>query len=438
MATPSVLLSVTTNGEQPQSGAASGAAASYRLQALEQPRFFYGQLLTDQDLNVLLAWAQGRLRLARHREGWGVVCGLELRRDPQQDGRVIIGPGYAVSASGDDIVVPADSDSFDLSKACADQPVDCAKVKQDGDDAAREKIKLGSREYYKDELRFIDIFLRYQEVGASPQTALGRRVSGQTEVCEPSRTLELYERDYAVTCEAGPSPSETKTWHAGYSAIWAELSKLSGKVGADRRSALLAAIGEPAKTPIRSFPLIMDLIEQARESQQPLGDEDYFLALFYLIQDRHNAYLAEHCRCRGASGDPGVPLGRLRVQVRSVSGVPRCHILDIDAAPPFRRLFGPDALPAPLGKLNLGQLIWRRAVEARAFLKDHGIAATFTDRPLPDSAQGLAELFACPGVEEPLFVGPDDAVRVRTVMLDESDDLSERVVAICRASSEDS
>src|SRR3990170_2570665 len=92
------------------------------LDCLVQPRFFCGQLLTDQDLNTFLHWTQDKLRLSRYRDGWGVACGLEVACDPENPTGVIVHPGYAVSCCGDDIIV-CEPAKLDLRRAC-DAPAD--------------------------------------------------------------------------------------------------------------------------------------------------------------------------------------------------------------------------------------------------------------------------------------------------------------------------
>ena len=63
------------------------------LDCLMQPRFFCGQLLTDQDLTTLRTWTQQKFRLSRYRDGWGVACGLNVRCDHEKSGHIIIEPG---------------------------------------------------------------------------------------------------------------------------------------------------------------------------------------------------------------------------------------------------------------------------------------------------------------------------------------------------------
>jgi len=74
------------------------------LECLCRPRFFAGQLLTEQDLNLLDQYIKKKHRLEnRNLHGWGVANGLFVVCDPCGDVKVT--PGYALSPCGDDIVV---------------------------------------------------------------------------------------------------------------------------------------------------------------------------------------------------------------------------------------------------------------------------------------------------------------------------------------------
>jgi hypothetical protein len=87
------------------------------LKCLCRPRFFPGQLLTDEDLNRLQNYVIEKNRLrARYLHGWGVACGLEVVCDPCAPTRVVVRSGYALSPCGDDIVV------------CDDQSVDVCEL----------------------------------------------------------------------------------------------------------------------------------------------------------------------------------------------------------------------------------------------------------------------------------------------------------------------
>src|SRR3546814_19313551 len=52
------------------------------LDCLVRPEFHCGQELTEDDLNALVRWTDRRLARVRYRDGWGVVCGLDLCIDP--------------------------------------------------------------------------------------------------------------------------------------------------------------------------------------------------------------------------------------------------------------------------------------------------------------------------------------------------------------------
>ena len=80
------------------------------LECLCRPRFFPGQLLTDEDLNRLDHYIVEKNRLHnRYLHGYGIVCGLDVTCHPCDPKSVIVKPGYALSPCGDDIIVCKDS-----------------------------------------------------------------------------------------------------------------------------------------------------------------------------------------------------------------------------------------------------------------------------------------------------------------------------------------
>ena len=89
------------------------------LECLCRPRFFAGQLLSEQDLNRLDSYIRAKNRMHNLQlHGWGVVNGLQVRCDTCGTG-VIVGTGYAIDPCGEDIIV------------CGDTPVDiCALIKR--------------------------------------------------------------------------------------------------------------------------------------------------------------------------------------------------------------------------------------------------------------------------------------------------------------------
>jgi len=72
-----------------------------------RPKFFAGQLLTEEDLELLNRYVVEKNRLHnRHFWGDGVVCGLAVTDNPCQPREVTVEPGYALDCCGNDIVVP--------------------------------------------------------------------------------------------------------------------------------------------------------------------------------------------------------------------------------------------------------------------------------------------------------------------------------------------
>lgn len=110
-----------------QSTCAPACVSCGLLECLCRPRFFAGQLLTEQDLNRLDAYVRAKNRLhTLQLHGWGVVNGLMVRCDPCGTG-VVVGTGYAVSPCGEDIIVCADTsvDVCALIKRCTPANVSC-------------------------------------------------------------------------------------------------------------------------------------------------------------------------------------------------------------------------------------------------------------------------------------------------------------------------
>jgi hypothetical protein len=88
------------------------------LQCLCRPRFFAGQLLTEEDLNRLENYIVKKNKLHnRYLHGWGVVCGLDVVYNPcvDQSDQVIVKAGYALSPCGEDIIV-CDDKSVNIGK----------------------------------------------------------------------------------------------------------------------------------------------------------------------------------------------------------------------------------------------------------------------------------------------------------------------------------
>ncbi len=108
---------------QGQSACSCGCGGCESCQAessFVRPRFFPGQLLTEDDLEQLTSYMTAKSRLRnRFIYGDGVVCGLEVSGDPCGGGRVYVSPGYALDCCGNDIVIGCEQ-SVDVTRMVAD------------------------------------------------------------------------------------------------------------------------------------------------------------------------------------------------------------------------------------------------------------------------------------------------------------------------------
>ena len=80
--------------------------ASCQTQGYVRPRFFAGQLLTEEDLQALSDYVLNKNRLHnRHFMGDGVVCGLQVTCNPCGGGKLVVQPGHALDCCGNDLVL---------------------------------------------------------------------------------------------------------------------------------------------------------------------------------------------------------------------------------------------------------------------------------------------------------------------------------------------
>lgn len=94
----------------------------------ERVRYFPRQLITAEDMTQEQRYFRDKLRRhGRILHSWGVVCGLDINPDKDEDGnpipyRITIEPGYAISPYGDEIIVDRKL-SINLNKAYLDDSV---------------------------------------------------------------------------------------------------------------------------------------------------------------------------------------------------------------------------------------------------------------------------------------------------------------------------
>ncbi|MGE0853109.1 MAG: hypothetical protein AB7O44_26445 [Hyphomicrobiaceae bacterium] len=177
-----------------------GNAGGGRLRegALQRPRFFAGQLLTQEDLALIVDHAVGKARLRnRLLFGEGVVCGLTVTCPPCGDGTVVVSPGYALDCCGNDIHLPCPEevninrlvrelrlrqlDGWDCGDPCE------VKRCEDKKDTGKDGRGKGMPTY-----RYC-LYIRYREVAAEPVAPyISDAECGQV-ACEATRIVETYE-----------------------------------------------------------------------------------------------------------------------------------------------------------------------------------------------------------------------------------------------------
>ncbi|GII66861.1 hypothetical protein Skr01_69460 [Sphaerisporangium krabiense] len=159
-------------------GCGCGGTAT-RSPAFVRPRFFAGQLLTEDDLELLVRYVTGKSRLHnRSVSGPGVVCGLEIGCDPCGGGTVVVRPGHALDGAGNDIVLSC-AEKVDVPALVRELRVgglgvDCGDPCDDD----------GARRY--------GLFVRYEEAPVEPVAPYATEEPCPSPGCVPSRVQEGY------------------------------------------------------------------------------------------------------------------------------------------------------------------------------------------------------------------------------------------------------
>lgn len=151
------------------------------LHSFVRPRYFRGQLLTDEDLQAEQDYQREKDMLRnRALHGWGVACGLKMECHPESHRCITIGKGYAIDCCGRDIVL-CRPEAFDVVAAIED----CIPQERKDPCGPNEKNPCGDLErcYY--------VTLAYDEQPTRPVTAL-RNDCGVSSRCEPSRIHESF------------------------------------------------------------------------------------------------------------------------------------------------------------------------------------------------------------------------------------------------------
>jgi len=184
-----------------------------------RPQFFAGQLLTEEDLGLLVEYVTAKNRLHnRSFLGAGVVCGLQVGCHPCGGGRVIVRPGHALDCCGNDIVVPCQEeldinamiralrieqlDGYDCGDPCEQRPAPALAVPQGaGADGARTAspaadgvgVEVGAGvEVVQPVARRYALYVRYVESATDPVAPYATGEPCGAGGCETTRVREGY------------------------------------------------------------------------------------------------------------------------------------------------------------------------------------------------------------------------------------------------------
>ena len=184
-------------------GAACGACET---KGYSRPRFFAGQLLTEEDLQALSDYVLAKNRLHnRHFMGDGVVCGLQVTCNPCGGSKLIVQPGHALDCCGNDLVlecaVELDAVAMvrDLRRSllggqdCGDP---CAERKPNGDPLDANERAMATRHYC--------LYLRYTEDASDPVAPYATDEPCGPAGCEFTRCREGVRFELRCRNEIGP------------------------------------------------------------------------------------------------------------------------------------------------------------------------------------------------------------------------------------------
>lgn len=176
-------MSAATRSTQAGCGCGCGGTSAFPA-AFVRPRFFAGQLLTEDDLSLLTDYVSGKDRLHnRMVSGPGVVCGLEVTCDCG-GGTVVVHPGHALDCCGNDIVLSC-KEKVDVQALVRELRVSSPGV-ECGDPC-------------DDKQRHFGLFVRYEETAIDPVAPFATEEPCPTPGCVPSRIQEGFR--FVVKCD---------------------------------------------------------------------------------------------------------------------------------------------------------------------------------------------------------------------------------------------
>jgi hypothetical protein len=375
------------------------------LECLVRPNFFCGQLLTDTDLGAMVEWTRKRLALARYRDGWGVVCGLDITcsfprggrqfcSDAQNGPAVYVNPGYAIDCCGNDLVV-CEPFKVDLSSVCQPPSDLCdpqPKPAPDPDSSATDQsAPKNCLELSRENLFAVQLNLRYHEDLAQGQRAMFRSGCSDVGPCEYSRVLErpCVHVEVVPLAESYDEESDEQEWVEEFRRrLLQELKEI--------RTLLVQGLDAVLQYLKRNPPYQFCFLEEvvcclrARNAADQVSSEELSGVGMYLLLDWVLRQL--QCPCLSCRPDNGVPLGKVLLRRTVVAGRTQCRVVMIDSSVPHRRPLHKDGCrPIAAGKLDLAPYLWQSLDSTQSRLRSLGVTMHKRDQDLKEG-KGLESL----------------------------------------------
>lgn len=182
--------------------------ANLTATAFVRPRFFAGQLLTEDDLSALTAYTTAKDRLHnRYLFGAGVVCGLWVSCDPCGGGTVTVQPGYALDCCGNDLMLSCAA-TLDVNAMIRD--LRTAQLGKDCGDPCAGRGTASSGHQNATSSRRYCLYARYGEQSTDPVAAYATGEPCGQVSCEPTRIREGI--SFVLKCPVdAPAPDDLWT-----------------------------------------------------------------------------------------------------------------------------------------------------------------------------------------------------------------------------------
>ncbi len=231
-----------------------------------RPRFFAGQLLTEDDLQLITDYVAAKNRLHnRDFLGEGVVCGLEVLCHPCESGEVRVRPGHALDCCGNDIVVPCEQvldinsmvhelrvktlGGYDCGDPCASQGASAPVVAGASATSTTGGDTTGTTTTTTtatSTARRYSLYVDYCEEPADPVAPYATDEPCGPTACEPSRIREGYR--FELRCEAPKAKPDDV-----YTRIAACLSGIPTQKGWGARGRMWEMLAGPIPTALSTF-----------------------------------------------------------------------------------------------------------------------------------------------------------------------------------------